>query len=89
MAHWRTLLGDSLMDVRYESLVDDLQATTTAALHFLGLEWHEDCAAFHQQAGRVRTASVSQVRRELYSASIGRWKHYEQQLEPLRRTLES
>lgn len=86
--HWESVLAGNVMNVAYESLVDDLQGTATAALEFLGLDWHENCGSFHQQATRVRTASVSQVRRELYASSVGRWKHYEQQLEPLRRALE-
>jgi hypothetical protein len=31
----------------------------------------------------VRTASVDQVRRPIYTGSIGRWKHYEKHLGPV------
>jgi tetratricopeptide (TPR) repeat protein len=89
MDHWQGLLGGCIQDVSYETLVQDLQGTATSALNFLDLDWHEDCANFHRGATRVRTASVSQVRRELYTGSIGRWKHYEQQLEPLRLAIEA
>jgi tetratricopeptide (TPR) repeat protein len=89
MDHWRGMLGHCLQDVSYETLVQDLRGTATSALNFLDLDWHEDCASFHLGAARVRTASVTQVRRELYTGSIGRWKHYQQQLEPLRLAIEA
>jgi hypothetical protein len=35
----------------------------------------------------VRTASFWQVRQPLYASSVGRWRHYEQHLEPLKAAL--
>jgi hypothetical protein len=32
----------------------------------------------------VRTASAEQVRQPLYSSGVGYWRHFEQELEPLR-----
>ena len=88
MAHWQSMLQDTILDVSYEGLVKDSRATVAGALNFLGLDWHDNCATFHRHIQRVRTASVSQVRRDLHTGAIGRWKNYEQQLEPLRRALE-
>ncbi|MEP5765766.1 MAG: sulfotransferase [Halieaceae bacterium] len=84
MEHWRELLGDSLLDVEYQQLVTEPQQQLTAALEFLGLDWHEDCLRFQEASNRVRTASVTQVRRELHQDSVGRWRNYETELQPLR-----
>jgi len=35
----------------------------------------------------VNTPSNEQVREPMYSRSVGRWRHYESQLEPLRLAL--
>ena len=35
----------------------------------------------------MRTASAEQVRQPLYTSGVGYWKHFEAQLEPLRRAL--
>jgi hypothetical protein len=31
----------------------------------------------------VRTASLNQVRKPIYSSSVARWKHFEKHLQPL------
>ncbi|MCP5128247.1 MAG: sulfotransferase [Pseudomonadales bacterium] len=82
-AHWQSLLGDSMIELSYESLVEMPQSSIGRALEFLQLEWHEGCLTFHEATNRVRTASVHQVRRPLYSSSIGRWKNYANQLATL------
>ena len=45
-----------------------------------GLEWDPACLEFHKTRRAVRTASAAQVRRPVYSSSIGRWKNYERLL---------
>ena len=52
-------------------------------LEFLGLPWDDRCLRFYENERPVHTASVDQVRRPIYTASIGRWKHYEKHLAPL------
>ena len=70
-------------DVSYESLVADARDALGDVLGFLGLPWEDACLAFAGRDTRVRTASVSQVRQELYRSSVGRWRNYEQELEEL------
>lgn len=82
MQHWQHCYPDNLVEVAYADLVEQAQATITTALAFLGLQWDSRCLDFHEQDNRVRTASVSQVRRPLYSASVGRWRNYREQLAP-------
>ena len=84
LGHWRDLLGDNLLDVRYEALVENPRDTIATVLAFLQLEWHEGCLDFHRADNRVRTASVNQVRQPLYAGSSGRWQNYDRQLRPLR-----
>ena len=69
---------------RYERLIHEPRAALGDLLSFLGLEWDE-CVLDYQQTARERytsTPSARQVVRPLYTSSIGRWKHYEQRLEP-------
>jgi tetratricopeptide (TPR) repeat protein len=87
MQHWRSVLGDALLVIDYEALVTDQAAVTRRLLEHCGLSWQESCLAFHGRPGAVATASAAQVRRPLYRSSIGKWRHYERQLEPLARYL--
>lgn len=89
MAHWRACLGDGLVDVRYEDLVADPEPQIRRLLEACGLPFEEACVRPHETAGAVRTASIVQVRRPISASSIGGWRRYERELEPLRARLEA
>lgn len=80
MGHWRRVLPVPLHDVDYEDMVADLEGTVRKLVSVCGLEWHPACLEFHRTRRPVRTASARQVRTPLYSTSVGRWRHYEQEL---------
>jgi len=84
MNHWRSLLpGTVLLDIPYESLIEDQEGWTRRMLDFVGLPWNPRCLDFHQTDRVVITASKWQVRQKIHSGSAGRWKHYEQFVGPL------
>ncbi len=87
MRHWQAVLGDAFMVVRYEDLVADQETVTRRILAHCGLSWQQACLDFHARTGAVTTASAVQVRRPLYRTSVGKWRHYEVQLQPLARYL--
>lgn len=88
MAHWKSLWPDDILTFDYDGFVRDPRPMTADLLAFCGLDWDEACLAFHRTDSNVKTASVWQVREPLYQRSSGRWRHYERQLEPLRRWFE-
>jgi Flp pilus assembly protein TadD len=83
MNHWRVVFQAPMLHVRYEDVVSDIEAQTRRMLDFLGLRFHADCLAFHENQRQTHTASLDQVRQPLYASSVGRWKHYEKHLGPL------
>ena len=87
LRHWQEVLGDALLVVSYEKLVDDQEAVTRRILAHCELPWQVECLEFHVRPGAVLTASATQVRRPLYGTSVGKWRHYEEQLRPLARYL--
>ena len=88
MAHWRaTLPPDLLLEVRYESLVADPEHWSRRMLEHLGLSWDPRCLEFHRTDRAVLTASSWQVRQPIGRGAMGRWRHYERYLEPLRAAL--
>jgi tetratricopeptide (TPR) repeat protein len=87
MAHWKALFGEDIHDFDYDAFVRAPRPALQRLLEFCGLDWSEDCLAFHQRKGAVKTASVWQVREPLYQRSSGRWRRYERQLAPLRDSL--
>ncbi|MCL1635807.1 hypothetical protein M2650_14350 [Luteimonas sp. SX5] len=56
-------------------------------LDFCGLSWEPSCVAIERNTSAVATASTVQVREPIHQRSVGQWKRYERELEPLRRAL--
>jgi hypothetical protein len=84
MAHWhRVLPVGRILDVRYEDVVADLEGQARQIIAHCGLEWDPRCLAFHETERPVRTASATQVRKPIYRSAIGRWRVYEEFLDPL------
>jgi tetratricopeptide (TPR) repeat protein len=84
MAHWRRVLpAGSLLDVRYEDVVADLDGQARRIISYCGLPWDDRCLAFHRTERPIRTASATQVRKPIYQGAVGRWRVYEDQLGPL------
>jgi tetratricopeptide (TPR) repeat protein len=78
--------------VRYEDLISDLRGTASAAIRFLGLEWDDDMARFHEHArnrGHLSTPSHSQVTQPVYTHAIRRWKRYGAAMDGVAQFLES
>ena len=89
METWRERFGDRFFDIAYEDVARDIEPNARAMIDYLGLPWNDACLEFHKQKTAVATASAVQVRQPAHTKSIGRWRRYERQLEPTRRTLES
>ncbi|HTI00029.1 MAG TPA: sulfotransferase [Acidisoma sp.] len=69
--------------VRYEQVIGNQVETITGMLEFLGLDFDPACITFHENRRYARTASYAQVTEPLYDRSVGRWRHYRRQLEPV------
>ena len=87
MAVWRERFGDRFFDIAYEDTARDVEPNARALIDFLELPWEDACLNFHQQNAAVTTASAVQVRQPAHTRSIGRWRRYEQQLQPTREAL--
>ena len=88
MSTWRDNVPASrLLEIRYEDIVRDQENQTRRLLDFCGLSFNEACLRFHENDAPVATASSVQVRKPLYTGSIGRWKRYGDRLHGLRNAL--
>lgn len=87
MDHWDEVLPGKVLHLRYEELVRDPEVNIRRLLAHCGLDFQPACLAFHETKRSVRTASAEQVRQPLYASGVGYWKHFESELEPLRRAL--
>jgi hypothetical protein len=88
MDHWRTVLpAGRIYDIHYEQVVADLPGEARRLIDHLGLTWEQACENFHSSKHVTTTGSASQVRQPVYRSSVGKWRPYDKQLEPLARAL--
>lgn len=88
MAHWQNVLPSNvILNIQYETLVEDFEPQARQIVAFCGLDWDTRCLNFHESARAVATASAVQVRRPLFKSSIGRAALFGDHLAPLREAL--
>ena len=87
MEHWDRVLPGRVIRVEHEKLVADPEGQIRWLADACKLAWDPVCLRFYEAAGVVRTASAAQVRRPLFSTSIGRWARFASELEPLLKAL--
>ena len=83
MSFWHELFPERIYDISYENLVNNQEHETRKLIEYCELDWDENCLNFHNNKRVVGTASVSQVRREMFQGSSEIWKKYQGYLEPL------
>jgi tetratricopeptide (TPR) repeat protein len=89
MEQWREVLpADRLLDVDYEELVTNSDATIRRMIAFCGLDWDDACVQPESNSRAVATPSLWQVRQPINTGSMGRWKRFEPWLGELAELLE-
>lgn len=83
MAHWHREFPERIIDVSYEDTARDLEPNARRLIQALNLPWEDACLHFHSSNKGVATASAVQVREPAHTRSIGRWRQYESQLQPM------
>ena len=81
MRHWEEVLPGKILTVHYEDTVLDLEGQVRRILDHCGLPFEEACLRYHENPRTVRTASSEQVRRPIYTESLGTWRRYEKHLD--------
>jgi len=89
MNHWREVLPDAMIEVDYETLVEQPEEQIRRLLDWCGLSYDPACLDFHKSDRIVRTASAAQVRQPLYTSSMQRWRNFEKHLAPLKQALKA
>jgi Flp pilus assembly protein TadD len=83
---WAARFPDRFLDVRYEDLVAEPEATIRRVLAFCGLDFEPACLEFHKNKRSVVTISAAQVREPLRN-DTARAAKYGALLDPLRDAL--
>jgi hypothetical protein len=85
--HWAGVLPENVLEISYEDLVADQEGVSKKLVAFAGLKWDEACLEYHKNPRSVQTMSNVQVRKPITAENIGRWKHFDAHLNPLKDAL--
>ncbi len=75
--------NSSVYTAAYEDIVSTPETHIKELVEHTGLKWSEDFLNFHKAKRTVRTASMQQVNKPLYTSSVKSWEPIQEQLKPL------
>lgn len=81
--HYRDTLGIARHTLVYERFVNAPEAETRCLMDHVGLATEPSQLAFHRSSRHAPTPSYAQVKEPPHTRSIGRWRHYARELEPV------
>ena len=69
-------LGNKILLLKNETLIDDQKGVTGKLLDHCNLEWEDACLELYNTERDVRRISLRQVRNPINKNSLGVWKKY-------------
>lgn len=66
----------NLIEIKYESLVEDMHKQIMKVLDFIDLKWHENIELFYDKSTPANTPSYHQVNQPIYQQAKFRYKNY-------------
>lgn len=77
MNHWRRVLPKGTMiEVDYESIIENREPVLRRMIEFLGLEWSDQLLHHDRNERIIQTPSQWQARQPIYKSSMQRWLNY-------------
>lgn len=87
MDHWHAIAPGRILDLDYEAMVSDPDASARRVMAYCGLPYEPSQIRVESNAAPVSTASSTQVRQPIHQRNVGGWKRYAQELAPLQAML--
>ena len=87
MQFWETKYPKKIINLNYESLVENYKEEVKKLFSNLNLKWEKQLFDFHKNERPVETASFRQVRSKIYKKSSEKWQNYQEHLKPMTKIL--
>ena len=87
MDFWQARFPEQILQVEYETVVNDFESQVKTILDYCGLPFEPACLSFYKTERAVRTPSSEQVRQPIFKSGLDQWRNFETHLQPLKEAL--
>ena len=77
MNFWNKKISKDILNINYEELVDNKESTVKTIINYCQLKWSEKCLNHHNYVSPIKTLSLNQANKPVYSTSIGSSNNYD------------
>ena len=74
--YWKTKFPNFIQDIKYEDIINNSDETIRKLINLCNLEWDDNCLNFYENQTAIKTLSVNQARKKIYSNSINSFDNY-------------
>ena len=74
---WKKKIPESIYEIRYEELINYPEKNIKDLVDYCELDWDESCLDFHKNKSAIKTLSVNQARKKIYSSSVNSFSKYQ------------
>ena len=78
MAFWKDKIPNFVYDIKYENLIKDPVNQIKSLIKKSNLSWDEKCLNFDKNTSAIKTLSVNQARKKIYSTSVKSYNNYKE-----------
>jgi tetratricopeptide (TPR) repeat protein len=81
--HWLAVIPEAIHVVKFEELLSEPRPVIENLLEYCSLSFEESCVGYFEASGAASSPAAAQTNRAFSRASIGSWKSYAEQLQPV------
>jgi hypothetical protein len=76
MTFWEKKFPGKIYNIKYEDLILNPDAEIKKLIDGLKIGWDANCIKFYENKNAIKTLSVNQARKKIYSSSLGLYEKY-------------
>ena len=87
MSFWKKKYENTILEVRYEDLINNNEKEVKKIIKFCNLEWEDGCLSFHKNKTPIKTMSTAQARQPIYKSSLNSFEKFKDYLKFIEQSL--
>jgi len=81
MNYWKKTIPNFIIDVKYEELINNPDLKIKNLIDSCDLNWNDKCLDYYENKRSIKTSSIVQARKKMYTSSINSWRNYKKYFE--------